>query len=95
MMADQPSPDEIAHHELVGLNCRVVDAPDQTEAIEGRVVDETLETLCIRTADGVKQVPKEGRVFEFRLEDDVWVRGSAIRERPADRLKMKKQGVGR
>lgn len=95
MTAENPSPYELPHHELVGLECRVADGPDETEGIRGRVVDETLGTLSIETRDGVKQVVKQDRVFEFRLDDDaVRVEGSAIEERPADRLKMKQLGVG-
>lgn len=93
-MTSEPTPNQVAHHELVGLQCRVVEAPDNAD-VEGVVVDESLHTLWIETMEGVKQVPKTSRVFEFRLEDSVVeVDGSAIEERPVDRLKMKQASVG-
>ena len=66
------APETLPGHELIGLPVRVTDSTDPTRiGIEGRVVDETTNTLRIETADsGVKQVPKAGAAFTFALIDE-------------------------
>lgn len=77
------TPENIQRHELIGLQAEVKSSPDKTqEEISGEVLDETQNTLNI---DG-KKVPKQGRVFLIRLENDqVEVKGEDILERPEDR----------
>jgi ribonuclease P protein subunit POP4 len=79
------TPESLPRHELVGLHVRVVEDTDQSRVgIEGRVVRETMQTLLVepRSTDrasgdnrehadsGVRQVPKAGATFEFRLTDE-------------------------
>ena len=66
------TPETLPRHELVGLPVVVVDSTDPTRiGIEGRVLEETTKTILIETADsGVKQVPKAGTEFTFRLTDE-------------------------
>ena len=75
------TPETLTRHELAGLRVAVVDAPNpDLVGIEGRVVRETMRTLCVAgddapgngpssSADGsrVRQVPKRGSTFEFEL----------------------------
>jgi len=65
------TPESLPRHELVGLHVRVVEDTDQSRVgIEGRVVRETMQTLCLDTDSGARQVPKAGATFEFRLTDE-------------------------
>ncbi|MFB6113406.1 MAG: ribonuclease P protein component 1 [Halodesulfurarchaeum sp.] len=66
------TPETLPRHELVGLPVRVVSSSDPSRLdIDGRVVDETRQTLLIETGtSGVKQVPKAGTTFEFALIDE-------------------------
>jgi ribonuclease P protein subunit POP4 len=65
------TPESLPRHELVGLHARVVEDTDQSRVgIEGRVVRETMQTLVVQTDSGVRQVPKAGATFEFRLTDE-------------------------
>jgi ribonuclease P protein subunit POP4 len=65
------TPETLPRHELVGLHARVVEDTDQSRVgIEGCVVCETMQTLCLESDSGVKQVPKAGATFEFRLTDE-------------------------
>ncbi|WP_440989226.1 ribonuclease P protein component 1 [Haloarchaeobius baliensis] len=73
------TPETLPRHELNGLTVTVVDAanPDLV-GIAGRVVVETTNTLHVdpvpageATGDArVRQVPKRGTTFEFRLTDE-------------------------
>jgi ribonuclease P protein subunit POP4 len=65
------TPETLPRHELNGLHVRVVESTDSSRVgIEGEVVRETTQTLCIATDSGVTQVPKRGATFEFRLTDE-------------------------
>jgi ribonuclease P protein subunit POP4 len=64
------TPETLARHELAGLDVTVSDASNaDLVGIEGRVRDETMKTLLVATSDGVKQLPKAGTTFRFRLDD--------------------------
>ncbi|WP_227353723.1 ribonuclease P protein component 1 [Haladaptatus salinisoli] len=65
------TPETLTKHELVGLRVRVASAtnPD-LEAIEGRVVSETMRTLTVESESRARQVPKRGATFEFALTDE-------------------------
>ncbi len=81
----------LAYHELVGLEVMVKEHTcEGLKGLSGKVVDETMNTLVIRGADGrLRRVPKEGGVFLFKLDEHhtVEVRGDSIVGRPEDRLK--------
>ncbi|WP_152042720.1 ribonuclease P protein component 1 [Salinigranum salinum] len=65
------TPETLTRHELNGLSTEVVDAPNpDLIGIAGRVVVETMRTLQIDDGARVRQVPKEGTTFEFRLPTD-------------------------
>ena len=82
------APETVARHELVGLSVRVVEADNPAlVGIEGRVVDETTNTLRVEAADRVRTVPKAGATFAFELPDGARVRvdGARLVARPARR----------
>lgn len=65
------TPETLTRHELNGLPVRVVDADSADYVgICGRVVLETMQTLHIDDGARVRQVPKRGTTFEFRLPND-------------------------
>lgn len=62
------TPETLTRHELNGRPVRVVDAASADYVgIRGRVVLETMQTLQIDDGSRVRQVPKRGTTFEFRL----------------------------
>jgi ribonuclease P protein subunit POP4 len=90
------APETLVRHELAGLSVRVVDAAHEGYVgVEGRVVDETANTLLIEGGSGVVQVQKAGATFEFALGDDeagdvsyVVVEGERLVARPARRTEL-------
>ncbi|MFA5929804.1 MAG: ribonuclease P protein component 1 [Candidatus Micrarchaeia archaeon] len=77
-------------HELIGLKARVAESPSLPhKGIKGLVVDETKNTLVIRSGTGEKIVPKSGSVFLFTLPggEKVRLEGGKIAFRPYDRPK--------
>lgn len=79
---------EIARHELIGLEV-TVESPDAgMRGLAGRVVDETKHTFLVETPDGVKRVGKAGNRFVFRVgADAVALDGDDIMFQPEDRTK--------
>jgi ribonuclease P protein subunit POP4 len=90
------APETLVRHELAGLSVRVVDAAHEGDVgIEGRVVDETTNTLLIDGDSGVMRVRKAGTTFEFALDGDgedetsyVVVEGDRLVARPARRTEL-------
>lgn len=79
------TPENVHRHELIGLQCEVVEHSDPTlEGVSGEVLDETMNTLKI----GEKTVEKEHGVFVFELPsgESVELDGEEIHDRPEDRV---------
>jgi ribonuclease P protein subunit POP4 len=78
----------LVQHELIGLDVEVVEATDPNQrGVEGRVVDETRNTLLLES-DGMEvRVPKAGNTFRFAVGEGIIVRGDRLRYRPEDRVK--------
>jgi ribonuclease P protein subunit POP4 len=75
-------------HELIGLRVEVVESTDPSQRqLEGRVVDETRNTLVLEVAGEEKHIPKHGSRFRFAVQGGVEVSGDEIRYRPEDRVK--------
>ncbi len=82
-------PEHILAHEWIGLEVEVVDSPNKHEVgLESIVINETMNTLTLRTEKGYKMVAKRGRTFRVRFKGYVLrVKGDLIAFRPEERIK--------
>ena len=78
----------IVLHELIGLKVRVLRSTDAKQrGLQGRVVDETKNTLLLETRKGRKSVIKKTSLFRFYAEDSSFdVEGAEINFRPYERI---------
>ncbi len=86
------TPRNLPLHELIGLEVEVAEASNRSlVGIKGTVVDETKNTLLVRTGRGDKRIPKRHTKFIFTLPDKrkVKVDGNILAVRPEDRLKLR------
>ena len=86
------SPQNIVRHELIGLDVTVAESTNkEMVGLAGKVVDETRQTLKIKTAKGEKTLVKDQCVLNFCLPTGVCVRvdGKQLVSRPEDRVKKK------
>jgi ribonuclease P protein subunit POP4 len=86
------TPNNIFRHELIGLPVKVVCSTHEGfNGIEGKVVDETKNTIRVETEEIVKIIPKGVATFHFYLPDGnvVEIEGKIIIARPEDRIKKK------
>ena len=87
------TPSNIVRHELIGLKAMITDSADKgITGTQGKVIDETRNTLTIEVGGREKDFVKEQSVFSFFLPDSrQWVRidGKILVARPEDRIKKK------
>lgn len=86
------TPYNILRHELIGLEARVVEATHPGYKCEGEIMDETRNTLKIKTSHRkIKKLPKDCITLELKLpqEAKVKVDGNLLLARPEDRIKKK------
>lgn len=83
----------LVRHELISLPIKIVKSTDPTQkGLNGKVIDETYNTLKIETKEGnEKIVPKANCTFVFTLPNKlkVEVDGKLLVGRPEDRIKKK------
>ncbi len=86
------TPENLVRHELVGLPVKIVKSTNPVNVgIEGKVVDESRNTITVETSKGSKNFVKDQCTFSFRLPsgDRVIVDGRVLIARPEDRIKKK------
>lgn len=86
------TPQSICNHELIGLYAVVVQSRNKTqERMCGFIVDETKNTISLRTGNGIKCLEKQYMLLRVTLPDsvDVVIDGSSLSVSPARRVKAK------
>ena len=78
----------IKNHELIGLNVVVSESSDPgRKGLNGKVIDETKNTIIIWNGNEKKIIPKKECVFEFDIGEKISINGNEIIKRPEDRIK--------
>jgi ribonuclease P protein subunit POP4 len=80
----------ILRHELIGLNVEIASSLNPlNNGINGKVVDESQQTITIRTNKGDKKVLKSISNFIFNSKNNLFkVKGLKIIKRPWERVKI-------
>lgn len=75
--------------ELIGIKVRVLKSKNKTNKdVEGEIIDETMNTLKIRTNKGEKIMLKDQNVFGIMKEGKmIEVEGKLLRKKPEERVK--------
>ncbi len=78
----------IVLNELIGLRARVVSCFDKRQrGLDGIVVDETKNTLVLKTRAGTRRVVKKTATFKFYADKKAYVvNGVEINYRPSERI---------
>lgn len=76
-------------YEFIGMDVEVIEATDSNYLnINGKIINETKNTLKILTNGKEKVVPKKAAKFRFKYNNKaIDVNGSSITFRPEDRIK--------
>ncbi|HWQ65203.1 MAG TPA: ribonuclease P protein component 1 [Methanospirillum sp.] len=86
------TPQNILFHELIGLDVAVVHASSPSlVGITGLIIDETKNTVMIKTVSGLKMVGKKGITLRTRIPGGkvVDLDGSALLMAPERRTTMR------
>ena len=86
------TPENLVRHELINLPCRVKGSTNKALiGLEGRIVDETRQTLTLEVKGKEKSLIKDQCIFSFKIPSGKWVRieGKILLARPEDRIKKK------
>ena len=81
---------DIVRDELIGLKMKVAGSKNNyAKGIEGKVIDETRNTLVVLTNDGSrKTLLKDQSLFQFNVNNKIiQVEGKLLVGRPEDRIK--------
>ncbi len=76
---------QLLRSELIGRYVKAVKKQDGFE-FQGKIIDETRNTLVLKTKKGQKRLVKENFSFEF---GDVVVDGTYFKKRPERRIKTR------
>ncbi len=80
----------ITYSKLIGREIEIENHPDPTiKGLRGKVIDETMNTLVIRTPKGDKIIFKKGSLIRIYLHDyTIKVYGDSLVGRPEERVKQ-------
>lgn len=79
---------EIIRRELIGLNIKVVDAKNKANVgIEGKIIDETKNTIVVKKDSKKKRLLKNQITIE--IEKKIRAKGSLFLGRAEDRIKKR------
>jgi ribonuclease P protein subunit POP4 len=79
----------IQKEELIGINTRITNSKNKNHVgIAGTIIDETKNTITIKTNKGNKMLMKDSLVLELqRGREKFLVDGKLLLSRPEDRIK--------
>ena len=88
-----PEPVNVLVKEIIGLTVEVLnDSNPQNIQIRGKVVDETMKTLLIKTTKTLR-IAKQNAIFKINIGDKiVQVEGRNLIGKPENRIKKQKKG---
>jgi len=73
--------------ELIGKEIKIINSKNKMYlGLEGRIVDETRNTIQVETKTGIKTVLKSAMDFEI-ISSGQKIKGITIKKRPEERLK--------
>ena len=80
--------ENIIQHEFIGLDTQIVESNNsQIIGLNGTIINETKSMFALKTANGIKLIPKASSIWKFSLNNEkIIVDGSKIHKRPFDRL---------
>ena len=83
------TPENVIVHELIGLNASVQSSDYNKSGLQGKIVDETKNTIILENKNGEKIIPKKEARFEVELgKEKATIEGKDILYKPEQRTKI-------
>lgn len=85
------TPWNVLRHEIIGLEAEIIEATHNGYKCKGIIIDETRNTIKLKTEKDEKILPKNCIVLKLKLPSgaEVKIDGSLLVSRPEDRIKKK------
>lgn len=82
--------ENILAHEIIGLKVRIKSGDKKKDGLNGRIVDETENTIILETTSSLKTIPKKEVSLELELpnKEKIDVKGILLKSKPEDRIKQ-------
>lgn len=82
---------DILKLELIGVNMKVVNSENKSNiGINGRIVDETKNTISVKTPKGIKKLMKKQNTFQLESGNMKFIiKGELLMHRPEERIKLR------
>jgi len=83
---------DFLRHGFIGLQAKIIESKNKTyNNVQGVVVDETKNTLIIKTEGKEKRILKNVCIFEFEVDNKkIVVDGKNIQKKSIERIKVKR-----
>lgn len=83
--------ENIASHELIGLDAQIVESGNQqVVGVSGKVVDETKFMFTLETKNGLKKFPKGSNQWKFTFgNSEAQIDGTKLTKRSYERIGVK------
>ena len=81
----------ILRHELIGVQCKIIHSKNKSQTgIIGKIINETRNTITLKTRKKEKKIPKKDTIFQVQLSrKKVDIIGNFLIAKPEDRIKKK------
>ena len=81
----------LARGEIIGWNAKIVSSKNKANTgIEGKIIDETKNTLTLKTQKGKKRVIKKNIVISFKMKkNEITINGEKLQGAPEERIKIR------
>jgi ribonuclease P protein subunit POP4 len=80
---------DLPRHDIIGLYVKIIDSKNkELVGLEGKVINETMNTLEIERDKKVRKIIKSQAIFEIKLGSHTYhIDGRLLVGRPEDRIK--------
>lgn len=77
--------------ELIGRTAKITDAKNKANiGLEGKIIDETKNTLTIKTKKGRKKLIKKNITLKMKINNsEITINGEEIQAAPEERIKIR------
>lgn len=74
---------------LIGLTARIVSSSSkELLGLDGKIIDETKNTIVIESNEKIRKIPKKGKIFEVTFKDEkIKIKGDHILFKPEEKAK--------
>jgi len=76
--------------EIIGKNIEIIESKNKSnQGLKGKIIDETKNTIKIKTKKGEKTLIKKNITFKMESHNNETINGAEIQAAPEERIKLR------